>query len=272
MSSRSRILLLLVSLASFVAVVAARAEVLRIAADPNNLPFSNDKFEGFENKLAAIIASDLGAEVDYLWHAQRRGFFRETLKEGNADLVMAVPRRFERALTTRPYYTSTYVFVTRTAGPQFDGFDDPRLKESRIGVQLIGDDGVNTPPAHALAARGLVTNLVGFTLYGDYSQPNPPARIIDAVADGAIDTAVVWGPLAGYFRRARQKELQITIPKISSDDLPLTYSICIGVRKDKPELRDRIDAVLERRISEIERVLLEYGVPLVSMPPPREKK
>ena len=176
--------------------------VLRIAADPNNLPFSNDKLEGFENKIAALIARELGVEIEYTWRAQRRGFFRETLKEGSIDLVMGVPSDFERALTTEPYYRSTYAFVSRKdKNLHVQSFDDPRLRQLKVGVLLIGDDGANTPPAHALAERNIVTNVVGFTIYGDYKEPNPPARIISAVAKSDVDVAVVWGPLAGFFAK-----------------------------------------------------------------------
>src|SRR4051794_21074318 len=130
--------------------------ILRIAADPNNLPFSNERLEGYENKIAALIGRELHAEIQYTWRAQRRGFFRETLKAGDCDLVMGVPIGIERALTTKPYYRSSYVFVQKKAeGPVFESLEDPRLRRVKIGVQLIGDDGANTPPAHALASRGI---------------------------------------------------------------------------------------------------------------------
>jgi quinoprotein dehydrogenase-associated probable ABC transporter substrate-binding protein len=188
----------------------AQRRLLRICADPNNLPFTNDRLEGFENKIAAIVAHDLKADVLYVWRAQRRGFFRQSLKEGNCDMVMGVPAHFERALSTDPYYTSTYCFVTRKNDKlPLKSMDDPLLRDLKIGVQIVGDDGVNTPPAHALAARGIVDNLVGFTLYGDYALPNPPARVLDAVARGDIDVAVVWGPLAGYFAKREPVELSV---------------------------------------------------------------
>src|SRR5690348_4579607 len=124
--------------------------ILRIAADPNNLPFSNERREGFENKIAELIARELNADLQYVWRAQRRGFFRETLKEGNCDLVMGVPAQFEQALTTVPYYRSTYVFVSRTDKHlALRSLDDPVLHRLKIGAQLVGNDGVNTPPVHA---------------------------------------------------------------------------------------------------------------------------
>jgi mxaJ protein len=255
------------ALACFVAInCATGAEgghgTLRIAADPNNLPFSNDKLEGFENEIAEIVARELGKKIEYEWRAQRRGFFREALKDGNCDLIMGTPAGFERALTTKPYYRSSYVFISRVDRQlAVTSLDDPKLRELKIGVQLIGDDGVNTPPAHALAERGVITNLVGFTLYGNYAEPNPPARIVEAVSDGSIDLAIVWGPLAGYFASRQKAALRIfAVPK--DGELPFSFPIAIGVRKGKKELRDQVDEILTRRREEIQRILREYNVPL----------
>jgi mxaJ protein len=246
---------------TFPVFAAEEKGILRIAADPNNLPFSNQRLEGFENKIASLIADELGMRLEYVWHAQRRGFFRETLKEGDCDLVMGVPDHFERALTTKPYYRSSYVFLTkRNGGLNLKSLDDPKLRELRIGVNLIGDDGMNTPPAHALTERGMITNLVGFTLYGDYALPNPPARIVEAVAAGNIDVAIVWGPFAGFFGRRQNVPLEIT-PLPKDGDLPFQFAISVGVKKGKKELRDRIDEVLARRKVEINGILRDYGVP-----------
>ena len=173
---------------------------LRVCADPNNLPFSNNRGEGFENRLAAMLAQDLGMRVEYTWWAQRRGFVRQTLDAGECDIVMGMPAGFGRVETTRPYYQSTYVFVSRRdRALGLRSLDDERLKHLRIGVQIIGDDFANSPPAHALSARNIVRNVVGYSVLGDYSRPNPPARIVEAVAAGDVDVALVWGPLAGYF-------------------------------------------------------------------------
>jgi mxaJ protein len=243
--------------------------VLRVTSDPNNLPFSNEKREGFENKLAELIANELGAELRYSWRAQRRGFFRETLKEDRADLVLGVPAHFDMALTTAPYYRSSYVFVYRKdRNLNLHSLDDPALHTLKIGVQMIGNDETNTPPAHALAHRGIVDNVFGYTLYGDYRDPNPPARIVDAVVKGDIDVAVVWGPLAGYFAKHASAPLEVVPVSPAADpNLPFTFSIAMGVRKADKPLRDEIDAVLARRHEEIEAILNEYGVPRVPEPP-----
>jgi mxaJ protein len=237
---------------------------LRVCADPNNLPFSNRRLEGFENEIAALLARDLGAEVHYTWWAQRRGFFRNTLKAGLCDVVMGVPSSFEMTLPTRPYYRSTYVFVTRQdRGPSVRSFDDAVLRQVKVGVQLAGDDGANTPPAHALARRGVVGNVTGYMLYGDYTQDNPPARIMDAVARGDVDVAVVWGPLAGYFARREPVPLALTpvSPQIDLPYLPFVFDISLGVRRGDTALRDELDAALERRQGEIDAILDRYGVP-----------
>src|SRR5215210_5847248 len=196
---------------------APKRRVLRVAADPNNLPLSNDKGEGFENKLAKLLADELHADLQYVWHAQRRGFFRETMTQGDCDLAMSAPTHFQRALTARPYYRSSYMFVTRKDRHlKIESLDDPQLQKLKIGVQVIGDDGVNTPPAHALAARGIIDNVVGYTVYGDYSQPNPTARIIESVANGDVDVAITWGPLAGYFAPRQRVPLEL-VPLAGND-------------------------------------------------------
>ena len=240
--------------------------VLRVCADPNNLPFSNQRGEGFENKIAELLAQDLGERVEYTWWAQRRGFFRNTLRAGTCDIVIGVPAAIEMALTTRPYYRSTYVFLTRKDRHlNLTSFDDPTLKKLKIGVQIIGDDFSNAPPAHALSRRNIIDNVKGFTVYGDYSQPNPPARIVDAVTKGDVDVAIVWGPLAGYF--AKQSRVPLAIvpvsPQIDQPFLPFVFDISMGVRRDDQQLRDEVEQLLDKRRDEIDRILREYAVPRV---------
>ena len=246
----------------------AQARELRICADPNNLPFSNEKGEGFENRIVEVIAKDLGATVTYTWHAQRRGFLRETLNARSCDLVPGLPSSLEGVRTTAPYYRSSYVFVAREGEPLPESFNDPVLRQRRIGIQLVGDNGWNTPPAHALSRRGIVGNVRGYTLYGDYGTPNPPARIVDAVADGEIDIGIVWGPLAGYFAGRESKPLRIAPVKPSFDGprLPMVWDISMGVRKEDDGFRQEIDDVLRRRHAEIDAILAEFGVPRLDAP------
>ena len=246
---------------------AAAERELRVCADPNNLPFSNNRGEGFENRIAELIARELDAFLRYTWWAQRRGFVRNTLREGTCDLIIGVPAGYDPVLTTKPYYRSTYVFVSRRqSGLALDSFDDPRLRTLRIGVHLMGDDGANAPPAHALARRGIITNVIGYTIYGDYTQPNPPARLIDAVAAGDIDIAVAWGPLAGYFAPREPTPLEI-VPVATAVDPPalrFTFAIAMGVRKGDTAFRDKLDQLIERRRAEIQKILQTYGVPQVA--------
>jgi mxaJ protein len=242
--------------------------VLRVCSDPNNLPFSNKNEQGFENKIARLLARELNAEVRYTWWAQRRGFIRNTLKANDCDVVVGLPTAVDLAATTRPYYRSTYVFVSRRdRGLNVTSMDDEILKTLRIGVHIIGDDGANAPPAHALANRGLVDNVRGYTVYGDYSKPDPPARILDALVSGEIDLAIVWGPLAGYFAKRQPVALAIepVSPEIDLPFLPFVYDIAMGVRREDAALRQELDAILVRRKPEIDRILTEYGVPRLDL-------
>jgi len=249
---------------------AAGVRELRVCADPNNLPFSDGKEEGFENRIAEVVARDLHAKLTYAWSAQRRGFVRNTLNQNQCDVLMGVPSSFERARTTIPYYRSTYVFVTRRDRHlRIKSFDDPALRRLRIGVQMVGDDFTNTPPAHALSKRQIISNVRGYSVYGDYRQPNPPARVIDAVANGDVDVAVAWGPLAGYFAQHEAAPLEITpvSPQIDLPFLPFVFDISMGVRRGDDALRDELNAVILRRKTEIDRILDEYGVPRAAPAP-----
>lgn len=246
--------------------------VLRVCSDPNNLPFSNQRGEGFENKIAELIAREMSARVEYTWWAQRRGFFRNTLKANDCDLVMGVPSNFEMALTTTPYYRSTYVFVTRKDKHlNITSFDDPVLRKVKIGVQMVGDDFANTPPAHALSSRQIIENVEGFTLYGDYKEENPPARIMDAVAKGEVDVAIVWGPLAGYFAQKERVPLNIVpvSPQIDGASLPFVFDISLGVRRGDQAFKDELEQIIESKRAEINSILDNYGVPRVEAERPK---
>ena len=243
---------------------ATPSRILKVCADPNNLPFSNERKQGFENRIAELISHEMKAELRYTWSAQRRGFVRNTLNTHECDLLVGIPSSFDRASTTSPYYRSSYVFVTRhDRHLRIGSFDDPALRRLSIGVQMIGDDFTNTPPAHALSKRGIITNVHGYSVYGDYRQANPPARIVDAVAKGEVDVAVVWGPLAGYFAKREPVALDIVpvSPQIDLPFLPFVFDISMGVRRGEDVFRDTLNAIISRRKPEIDGILREYGVP-----------
>lgn len=257
MCSASRLAILAALIATAPAASGAPPKELRVCADPNNLPFSNKAGEGFENAIAKLVARDLGRTVAYTWFPQRRGFFKNTLKANKCDVVIGVPSDLDMVATTTPYYRSSYVIVTKDRA--ISSLDDKRLAAMKIGVHAIGDDYANVPPAQALARRGLVDHLVGYSIYGDYSQPDPPAALIDAVQHGDIDAAIAWGPLAGYF--ARRDKLRMS--PIVSDEPGMTFAISMGVRKDDKELRAALDRVLERRSRDIAKLLDRWSVPRV---------
>ena len=241
---------------------------LRVCADPNNLPFSNSRGQGFENRIAELVARDLHEKVEYTWWAQRRGFIRNTLKAGTCDVIMGIPTGVGMVLPTSPYYRSTYVFVTRRdRSIDVHSFDDPILRRVRVGVQLIGDDGTNSPPAHALSNRGIINNVKGYTVYGDYSRESPPSRIIDAVASGEVDVAIAWGPMAGYWaqRSAVPLKLVPVQPQIDLPFLPFVFDIGVGVRHGDSTFRASLQSVLNRRRPEIQHILDEYEVPQVAI-------
>lgn len=247
----------------------AQVPALTVCADPNNLPFSNRAGEGFENEVAALLARQLGRHLEYVWWAQRRGFARNTLGAESCDLWPGVAQGMEGMATTRPYYASTYVFVTR-ADRDLGGLtlDDPRLRSLTLGVQLVGDDGMNTPPVHALGRRGIVGHLRGYMLYGDYAQPHPPAAIIEAVASGEVDVALAWGPLAGYFAARSPRPLRVEAIRPDDDAaLPMHFAISVGIAPKASISVDQVDHLLEQDRPQLHAILDRYRVPRVEVPP-----
>jgi len=242
----------------------------RVCADPENLPFSNRQMEGFENRIADLVAKEFGASPSYIWWGQRRGFIRNTmfatLKEQRCDIVIGVPEGYDLVLPTKPYYRSTYVFVyPKGKGLQIKSLDDPILKKIKIGVHLLGDDYTNPPPVHELAKRGIVDNVVGFDTF--YSPQNPPSRIIDAVASGKVDAAIVWGPAAGYFVMHQRVPLEVVPVPSGKTDLPFAFNMSMGVRPGDSALKAQLEKVLDKKQVEIAKILKDYGVPLLDRRP-----
>ena len=249
------------------ATAPAAANVLRVCANPDNLPFSNRKGEGFENRIAQLIGAELGLPVTYTWHYQRRGFLRRTLNAEQCDLVMGAPVGMRRLDTTTPYYRSTYVFVTRADRKLgIRSFDDAALRQAKIGLHAVGDDGDSPPPVYSLARRGMAGNIVGYKLWDVDTVVNPQGRVIEAVAKREIDVAIVWGPFAGYF--AKQQPVPLTITPVPPDipELPFDYAMALGVRTGDEALKARLEVILDRRRTDIRRILTSYGVPLLDQP------
>jgi quinoprotein dehydrogenase-associated probable ABC transporter substrate-binding protein len=259
----SRLLPVAVLAASGLAHAAGPHE-LRVCGDPDNLPYSSRDESGFENRIARLVADDMGATLAWFWQEQGRGFVRKTMGAGECDLFIGVPAGYERVLTTRPYYRSTYVAVTRSGARPFAGFDPADLQQRRIGVQLIGDDLVTSPPGYALTRAGAIDNVRGFPIMGD----GPAARrMVDAVASGQIDLALVWGPQAGWYAHRAPVPLVVTTASAPAGlPVPFEYSIAMGVRKGDTALRDRLDEILQRRRADIDAILASYFVPTVAMP------
>jgi mxaJ protein len=271
MSSASKIpFLILCSLCALVsaAVPCFPAPTLRVCSDPNNLPYSNRAQQGFENTIARLFAKDMGMEVSYFWFPQRENFFKKTLNSGVCDVVMGVPAGVDEVDSTRPYYRSAYVFLSRhDRNLHIESFDDPRLRTFRIGVHVLGEQEDSLPPVHAFTSRGIVRNLVGYSIFGNLAEKNPSADLIAAVLNKEVDVAVVWGPLAGYFTHNSSVPLDLTEiqPDRFNPSLPLTFDIGLGVRESDTHLKQQLDAELVRRRAEITAILRAYGIPQLSL-------
>jgi mxaJ protein len=262
MCSASKLALLAAGLA--LATSALGQQELRVCADPNNLPYSNQQQQGFENEIATLIAHDLNRPITYFWFRQGENFFKNTLNKNVCDVVMGVPVGLDQAATTAPYYRSSYVFITRRdRALHITSFDDPRLRTLKIGVHVLGEQDDSVPPVHAFTSRGIVKNLVGYSIFGNLNEANPPADLIKAVANRSVDVAVAWGPMAGYF--AEHSPVALDITPVTADSLnpalPFHFDIAIGVRPADTALRDQLDAELIRRHTEIAAILRRYGVP-----------
>jgi mxaJ protein len=235
---------------------------LRVCMDPDNMPFSNQKGEGFENKIAQLIADEWKSKLEYVWYPVRRGYFR-ILNGMYCDLIIQAPGGLDMAGTTDPYYRSGYVFVARQDSKLADikSLADPRLKKARIGVTLLPSD-EQLPPTTALSHYGVIGNLRGFQ--GMYNEEDRPEDVVNAVAKDEVDVAIVWGPLAGYF--AKQSPVPLRIQPLgerdSLADVPFRYDIAMAVRRRDRELRDSLQKVLREKAPEIQAILKEYNIPL----------
>ena len=232
---------------------------LRVCADPANMPFSNDKNEGFENKIAEIVAAELKVQVEYTWFPQATGFIRQTLFAKRCDVVIGYAQGDELVLNTNHYYRSTYALLYR-AGTGLDGvvsLADPRLKDRRIGV-IAG-----TPPGSIMAQLGLIQRAKPYPLMVDRRHDSPGERMINDIRSGDIDAGVLWGPIAGYFA-AKGGDKLLVVPLLKETGTPrMAYRITFGVRNLEDDWKRQLNAVIAKRQGDIDALLLQFGVPLL---------
>jgi mxaJ protein len=248
----------IVFLAVSLGTASSQSKSLRVCGDPDNLPYSNEKLEGFENKIAAVIASDLGAAPTYAWWPHQRGLVKNTIDAGTCDVIFGVPEGLDAVLWTKPYYHSSYVMAYRKGGGyRLTSLDAPELKRLKIGVYA------NTPVEESLARRGLLDNLTTYSLFFDpIGDRDRPVKLLDDLVAGTVDVAIPWGPLAGYYA----KKLNAPIEVVALQDepgVPLSFGISMGVKKGNRELKSQLEASIDRRQADIRSILEEYGVPLM---------
>jgi len=238
---------------------AADKHVLRVCGDPNNMPFSNQKLEGIENQIAAVVAKDLGWELQYVWWAHQRGLVKRVLNTERCDVLVGIPKGYDLVRWTKPYYRTGYVIAYRKDRvSEIRSLDDPQLKTLKVGVQ------VNTPPHNALGQRGIVgDNVVAYQLLFDPNEhpEDYPGREIEDLLAGRIDVALVWGPIAGYFQKKKGASSLAIVP-IDEPGQQFAFDISMGVRKSDTELKSRLEQVLDSKQNEIRAILEDFGVPL----------
>ena len=253
--------------------VAAAAELteLKVCSDPDNLPYSNERREGFENKIAEIIAKDLGLPLTHYWWPHQRGLVRNTLRAGTCDVLIEIPKGYDLVTWTKAYYRSAYVLAYPTdKGLKISSLDDPALRQvKRIGVHM------STPPYDVLGDRGLQDNVVTYMTMFDHRDPDlsrRPTRLLEDLVAGKVDVAIAWGPLVGYFAKVAQKNggPALTLVTLQDDKvIPMTFEMSMGVKKGEQELKAKLEQALDRHQPEIRQVLEDYGVPLLPLKPPR---
>jgi quinoprotein dehydrogenase-associated probable ABC transporter substrate-binding protein len=231
---------------------------LRVCADPHSLPFSDQAGEGFENKIAELLAQDLGVEVAYTWYPQSIGFVRNTLGARACDVVMGVVTGSEVLQNTNPYYRSSYALVQRADAPtKADSLTDPRLADLHIGAVA------QTPPVDLLAQQGLLKNVTPYALVVDTRYESPGRQMVEDVAAGKIDLGVLWGPIAGYWAKQQAVPLEVIPLTGENAGVRLDFRITMGLRRNEPEWKRVLNDFIAAHKPEIEAILLDYGVPLL---------
>jgi len=233
--------------------------VLRVCADPRNLPFSNEKGEGFENKLAEIFAEKLHKKLDYVFFPQATGFVRMTLGAHRCDVIMGFPQGDDLVQGTNPYYRTSYALITRPGSglEDVDTLEDERLKGKHVGIVA------GTPPATNMALAGLMGNAKSYPLMIDTRFDNSAQAMIDDLAAGTIDAGVLWGPMAGFYAKKSAQPLHVT-PLVKETTGPkLVYRIGMGVRPADQNWKRQLNRLIQENQDEINKILLDFGVPLL---------
>jgi quinoprotein dehydrogenase-associated probable ABC transporter substrate-binding protein len=247
----------------FAAALAHGGELgaLTVCADPGNMPLSNQRGEGFENKIAQLIGTALGTGVQYYWRPSiERGLMRTTLGEGNCDVWMDMAVDTEGAAVLKPLYRSTFVLAYRNdKGISIKNFDDPALKKLRVGVFQV------SAIREVLAQHHVIDNTVIHYLShdADLDQNNQPSYQVQQVIDGALDVAAVWGPMAGYYPAVLHAPITVQPVNLMEDAVPLEFDMALAVPRGRPDVRAAVERALELHRDEIKRILTDYGVPLV---------
>ncbi len=234
--------------------------VLRVCADPNNLPFSNEKGEGFENKLAELFAEKLGKKLAYAFYPQATGFVRMTLGSHRCDVIMGYPQGDEMVQSTNPYYQTAYALVTRrSSGPleSVEALGDPRLRDKRIGIVA------GTPPATYLVAHGLMAKAKPYPLVVDTRFESSAVSMMKDLASGEIDAGVLWGPIAGYRALHAQPPMHVELLLKDTGGPHLVYRITMGVRPSDQNWKRQLNKLIAENQPAIDKLLLDFGVPLL---------
>lgn len=232
---------------------------LRVCSDPNNLPFSNEAGEGFENKIAELFAAELGVPVEYTWYPNTVGFIRNTLRMRRCDLVLAAPTASELLQNTNPYYRSTYALVFRKDSDiKATSLADPVMKTLRIGIVA------GTPPATLIAKYRLFTQMRPYQLLVDTRFDSATAQMADDIGSGEIDVGVLWGPIAGYQVKKHNPPLRMVPldPEVEKGTR-IEFRIHMGLRYNEPEWKHELNRLIEEKQDEINAILTDYGVPLL---------
>jgi mxaJ protein len=236
------------------------AAFLRVCADPDNMPFSDEKGEGFENKLAELIAQKLDARLEYSWFPEATGYVPNTMGRDACDLVMGYAQGTGLIEDTNPYYYTSYVLIYRQGDAGLEGIDalaDPRLKGKKIGYFA------RTPPASILAMHGLVANAKAFEVHADESASKAAMTMIGEIASGELDAGLLWGPVGGYYAQRADVPLKL-VPLVKETAGPRTiYGITLGVRPNEPQWKHTINKLIAANQGEINVILEGYNVPLL---------